>query len=70
VCSSDLPSPAGGDATAAGVKLRIRDFKTNARRLLRADHPLLKILALTPDEVDARILDARIDDWLALLAGD
>jgi len=50
-------------------KIRLHDFKLNARRLLPADHPLLKILREVPDELDAIELDHRLGDWIALLDG-
>jgi hypothetical protein len=51
------------------TKIRLREFKANSRRLLPPGHPLLKILANVPDELDAAELDYRIGDWIALLEG-
>ncbi len=53
--------------TRGPPKVRISAFKDAARRLLPRDHPLLRVLARTPDEVDAWELDARLGDWIALL---
>jgi hypothetical protein len=65
-----MPRSTGKGATPKGVRtarVRLVDFKLNARRLLPKDHPLLLILKNVPDEVDAAELDARLPDWIALL---
>lgn len=50
------------------VRIRLHDFKLNARRLLPANHPLLAILKTVPDELpyDAA-LEGRLRDWLTLI---
>jgi len=45
----------------------LADFKRNSRRLLPADHPLLRILERVPDRMAADELAGRLDDWLVLL---
>ncbi len=47
--------------------VRITLFKTNARRLLPATHPLNRMLDRTPDVIRVSELDSKLDDWLAVL---
>jgi len=54
-------------ATSESVRVALRDFKTNAVRLLPPGHPLLRVLRTVPDEMDANELGVRLPDWLVLL---
>jgi hypothetical protein len=47
--------------------IRITDFKETCARLLGPKHPVNLMLARTPDVLKASELDARLDDWLAVL---
>lgn len=60
-------APPGGGLGLRDVRVRVADFKVNARRLLPASHPLLKVLAATPDEMSPIELSIRLEGWLALL---
>lgn len=47
--------------------VRITPFKVDARRLLPASHPLNRMLDRTPDVIRMSELNAKLDDWLAVL---
>jgi hypothetical protein len=62
-----MPQRASAPHPTKSVRVRLADFKENAKRLLPHGHPLLTILKNVPDEIDAVELDHRLDDWISLL---
>lgn len=47
--------------------ISITEFKGRARALLSPDHPLIYVLARTPDLLTPEEFAAKLDDWVALL---
>jgi hypothetical protein len=61
------PSESRKHEAAKPVRIRLRDFKTNARRILPSGHPLLRVLSTVPDELNAADLRVMLPGWLVLL---
>ena len=64
-----MPKRTEPQTSVRSTTVLLHDFKTNVRRLLPADHPLLVIIARVPDELQTEEFAARAPDWLALLEG-